>query len=95
MDYRCSHALSLRLCSHSCYEDLEWIHRLKDYIRACYIPVRADHHSPEHTKKPQIVGSCFGCQLIAEALGGYVTKNPRGRYIVQVSLSQSSSSWSA
>jgi GMP synthase-like glutamine amidotransferase len=78
------HGVIIPGSSHSCYEDLEWIHRLKDYIRACFIPLKADHHSMEHSKKPQIVGSCFGCQLIAETLGGYVTKNPRGRYIVQV-----------
>jgi len=78
------HGVIIPGSSHSCYEDLVWIHRLKDYIRACFIPLKADHHSMEHSKKPQIVGSCFGCQLIAETLGGYVTKNPRGRYIVQV-----------
>jgi len=39
------------------------IHRLKDYIRACYIPLAANHNAPEHRLKPQIVGSCFGCQV--------------------------------
>lgn len=43
----------------------------------------ADHNAPEHRYKPQIVGSCFGAQVIAEALGGHVTKNPRGKYVVK------------
>ena len=29
------------------------------------------------------VGSCFGHQMIAEALGGHVCQNPRGAYIVR------------
>jgi GMP synthase-like glutamine amidotransferase len=77
------HGVLIPGSSHSCYEDLPWIHRLREFVRECYIPLRDDHRSPQHEKKPQIVGSCFGAQLIAEALGGYVTRNPRGRYIVQ------------
>lgn len=33
-----------------------------------------------------ILGICFGHQLLAEALGGHVTKNPRGRQIGTVKI---------
>lgn len=46
----------------------------QDYIRAAYIPFTANHNAPEHRLKPQIVGSCFGCQVICEALGGLVSR---------------------
>lgn len=56
---------------------------LKRYIRSCYVPWAADFSAPEHELKPMIVGSCFGHQLIAEAMGGLVAPNPRGKYIVK------------
>ncbi|MBS0123236.1 type 1 glutamine amidotransferase [Thetidibacter halocola] len=47
---------------HGAYDDLPWIPRLEDFIRAI---VAAD--------KP-LVGVCFGHQVIAQALGGKVEK---------------------
>lgn len=48
--------------SHSVYEDLEWIHQTKAFIRDLYA---ANHY---------FVGFCFGHQLMAAALGGKVEK---------------------
>jgi len=48
--------------SHSVYEDLEWIHQTKAFIRALY------------EAKRYFVGFCFGHQLMASALGGKVEK---------------------
>lgn len=50
----------------SVYEDLEWIHSLRDCVADI---ARSDL---------PMVGICFGHQLIAEALGGRVHKNPGG-----------------
>ncbi len=66
---------------YSVYENLPWMQDLKAFVRECYVPWRADWSDPEHERKPMIVGSCFGHQLIAEALGGLVAPNPRGKYI--------------
>jgi len=48
--------------SHSAYEDLEWIHQTKAFIRAIYAANR------------YFIGFCFGHQLMASALGGKVEK---------------------
>ena len=48
--------------SHSVYEDLEWIHQTKAFIRALY------------EAKRYFIGFCFGHQLMASALGGKVEK---------------------
>ena len=53
---------------HSAYEDLPWINRLADVLRSC-----VDRGSP------RIAAVCFGHQLLAQALGGKVGKNPSGR----------------
>ncbi|MDO6731105.1 type 1 glutamine amidotransferase [Marinovum sp. 2_MG-2023] len=47
---------------HGAYEDLPWIARLEDLIRAAY-----DAAIP-------VVGICFGHQIMAQALGGRVEK---------------------
>lgn len=47
---------------HAAYEDLPWIHRLKDFVREI------------HAAKRPMLGICFGHQVIAEALGGKVEK---------------------
>jgi GMP synthase-like glutamine amidotransferase len=51
---------------YSAYEDVEWIHRLKDFVRRAYkdgLP---------------FVGICFGHQVLAEALGGKTVRAPQG-----------------
>jgi GMP synthase-like glutamine amidotransferase len=50
----------------SAYEDLPWIARLEDFIRAA-----------KHAKVP-MVGICFGHQIMAQALGGKVEKSDKG-----------------
>jgi len=51
---------------YSVYEDVGWIHWLKDFVKQAY---RAD--------KP-FVGICFGHQLLAEALGGKTERATQG-----------------
>lgn len=50
----------------SCYEDIHWIHWLKQFVVDCL----------EQEKK--LIGICFGHQLIAQALGGSVQKHDKG-----------------
>lgn len=50
----------------SAYDDEPWIHRLMGMIRGW-----ADQRTP-------MLGICFGHQILAEALGGRVEKNPKG-----------------
>lgn len=50
----------------SVYDDVPWIHRLKAFVRQL-----------DDAGKPY-VGICFGHQMLAEALGGRVTKAPTG-----------------
>ena len=51
---------------HSVYEDLPWINELVGFVQ-----------NAAKQKIPQI-GICFGHQLIAKAMGGYVAKAPQG-----------------
>lgn len=53
--------------THSVYENLPWIQRLKEFIRAM-----AEQNKP-------MLGVCFGHQAIVEALGGKVEKGRKGR----------------
>jgi len=46
----------------SAYDDVDWIHALKNFVRRIY-----------EAKKP-FVGVCFGHQIMAEALGGKVSR---------------------
>jgi len=50
----------------SAYDDVDWIHTLKDFARRI------------HEAKKPFVGVCFGHQLIAEALGGKVSRADTG-----------------
>jgi GMP synthase-like glutamine amidotransferase len=51
---------------YSVYDDVAWIHRLKDFVRQL-----RDADRP-------FVGICFGHQMLAEALGGQVAKAAYG-----------------
>lgn len=51
---------------HGAYDDLDWIPPLEDFVRAAV------------TEKVPMVGICFGHQVIAQALGGAVTKYEGG-----------------
>ena len=48
------------------YEDIDWIHGLKDFIRRAYDAGSA------------MVGICFGHQILAQSLGGRVVKSDKG-----------------
>ncbi len=50
----------------SVYDDVPWIHRLKEFVRQL------------HDAGKPYVGICFGHQMLAEALGGSVAKAPAG-----------------
>ena len=52
--------------SHSVYEDIDWIHQLKEVIREIY------------KQQKYFIGFCFGHQLMGEALGGKVEKSEKG-----------------
>ena len=53
----------------SAYDDLPWVQELKKFI------ISLDQ------RKKKLVGICFGHQLIAQALGGLVTKSKRGWHV--------------
>jgi GMP synthase-like glutamine amidotransferase len=50
----------------SAYDDVDWIHALKDFVRRI------------HEEKKPFVGVCFGHQVLAEALGGKVSRSETG-----------------
>jgi GMP synthase (glutamine-hydrolysing) len=60
--------------SSSVTERAPWMLRAEEWIRNA------------HAKQTKIFGICFGHQLIGQALGGQVEKNPRGREIGKVSV---------
>jgi len=51
---------------YSVYDDIDWIHRLQDFVRQL------------HCHRKPFLGVCFGHQLMAEALGGKVERAPVG-----------------
>ncbi len=60
--------------SSSVTERAPWMLRAEEWIRNA------------HAKQTMIFGICFGHQLIGQALGGNVEKNPRGREIGKVTV---------
>lgn len=54
-------------------DDLAWYSELCDFLRAA-----------AEAGRPRIYGGCFGCQMIAHALGGVIAKNPGERFILKV-----------
>lgn len=50
----------------SVYEDIPWIHQLKEFVIQL------------NNKKVKTIAICFGHQMVAHALGGKVSKSPRG-----------------
>lgn len=58
-----------------------WMLRAEEYIRAIA------------SSSSWLLGICFGHQLIGQALGGLVAKNPRGREIGTVELSHGAHDW--
>lgn len=50
----------------SAYENITWIIKLKEFIKEL------------HRQNKKLIGICFGHQIIAEALGGQVTKSSNG-----------------
>ena len=56
-------------------DDLSWYSELCEFLRAA-----------AEAGRPQVYGGCFGCQMIAHALGGIVAKNPGERFILKAEL---------
>ena len=59
----------------SSYDDEQWIHDLKKFIQRL------------NKNKKNLIGICFGHQIIAEALGGSVKKSPNGWHVGVDSIS--------
>lgn len=60
------HAWLITGSRHGVYENLPWMLKLQDFIRAV------------RDAKVPMIGICFGHQIIAQALGGEVQKSPKG-----------------
>lgn len=50
----------------SVYDNIVWVHQLNEFVKEL------------HRNKVKTIGICFGHQMIAHALGGEVTKSPKG-----------------
>ena len=57
--------------------DFEWIHKLEDFIR-CLVRFHSNHR----TRRPKLIGLCFGHQLISKALGGEVGRNKHHKFCI-------------
>ena len=62
--------------SSSVTERAPWMLRTEEWIRQAY------------AREKKVLGICFGHQLIGQALGGHVAKNPRGREIGKVKVTR-------
>ncbi|HEX7665109.1 MAG TPA: glutamine amidotransferase [Polyangiaceae bacterium] len=60
--------------SHSVTERAPWMLRTEEWIRSA------------HAQHANLFGICFGHQIIGQALGGLVAKNPNGREIGKVTV---------
>lgn len=61
---------------YSAYDDSPWIMRLRNELIPAYYA----------SKKVKLIGICFGHQLLAQALGGRVGKNPSQRFVLKVEV---------
>jgi len=50
----------------SVYDDIPWVHQLTNFTKEL------------HKQKKKTIGICFGHQMVSHALGGKVTKSPKG-----------------
>lgn len=50
----------------SVYDDLPWVHQLTSFTQEL------------HKNRRKLIGVCFGHQMVAHALGGKVSKSPKG-----------------
>ncbi|KAL4425807.1 hypothetical protein ABPG75_009823 [Micractinium tetrahymenae] len=63
---------------YSAYGQQQWIHQLEEWLQQAV----AQH------PQVRIIGMCFGCQILAKALGGRVGKNADGRFVLGVETIQ-------
>jgi len=56
------------------YDDKSWIHQLAHFIQD-YRKQMKECEEEKRDKIPRMVGVCFGCQIVAHALGGRVQPN--------------------
>ncbi|MGH7281998.1 MAG: glutamine amidotransferase [Polyangiaceae bacterium] len=75
-DLDASSAFVITGSSSSVTERAPWMLRTEEWIREAY------------AREKKVLGICFGHQLIGQALGGLVAKNPRGREIGKVKVTR-------
>ena len=75
-DLDASEAFVITGSSSSVTERAPWMLRTEEWIRQA------------HAREKKVLGICFGHQLIGQALGGHVAKNPRGREIGKVKVTK-------
>mmetsp|Transcript_4073 Transcript_4073/g.8778 ORF Transcript_4073/g.8778 Transcript_4073/m.8778 type:complete len:820 (+) Transcript_4073:87-2546(+) len=61
-------------------EQAEWVNTLEDLVRLL-VKGRPNGTNETMLARPRIVAGCFGCQLVARALGGQVAPNPDGKFV--------------
>jgi len=63
---------------HSVNQNDKWIQDLLQFIRE--FDKKTKEESFENANRPKLIGSCFGCQAIAKALGGVVENNQSNKF---------------